>query len=322
MAPLDPISPHPSSGRRALRIGLLAGLVVVVVGGLAFAASSFVFLWNGEQASLPTGSSVEVVRYFFEYQEDDAVSVVEADLEVALGAVRVGPTAEEEALFQAEVDLTSDRLRPRFEGETTGDRVRVSLSLGGEEVSLRGVRATRGNAWRLYFSERVPLDLDLSLGAAEADLDFSGIPVAGLNLDCGMAKATLRFDEPNPVSLERLTISAGLSNFEAYGLGNARFQHFNFDGDAGEFTLDFTGAAPRPGATVDVSVGMAALTLVLPAALPVVLDAPSSFVTHVEVPSALEQRGKGRWATPGADDLALRVSVNAGPGNVRVRLAD
>ncbi|MDX1420708.1 MAG: toast rack family protein [Rubricoccaceae bacterium] len=321
MPPLDPIAPRPTS-RRALRIGLLAGLVVVVVGGLAFAASSFVFLWNGEQASLPAGAPVEVVRYFFELQDEGDAEVLDADLEVALGAVRVGPTAEDEALFQAEVDLTSDRLRPRFEGETAGDRARVSLSLGGEEVSLRGVRATRGNAWRLYFSERVPLDLTLSLGAAEADLDFSGIPLAALALDCGMTKARLRFDAPNPVPLERLAISAGLSNFEARGLGNARFQRLDFNGDAGDFTLDFSGAAPDPGATANVNVGMAALTLVLPAGLPVVLDAPSSFATHVDVPSAFERRGKSRWATPGADGLALRIAVNAGPGNVRVRLAD
>src|SRR5690606_32409473 len=196
MPPLDPIPPPPPSGRRrALRLGLVVGLVVVVMGGLAFAASSFFFLWNGEHAELPAGEPVKVVRHFFELQ-DDGVDVVAADLDLALGAVRVAPT-EAGALFQAEVDLTSERLRPRFEGTTTGGRARVELSLGGEEVSLRGVRATRGNTWRLYFSERVPLELELSLGAAEADLDLTGIPVSDLALDAGISKATLRFDAPN-----------------------------------------------------------------------------------------------------------------------------
>jgi hypothetical protein len=328
MPPLDPIEPFqpdapaPRRSRRALHVALLVGLGVVVVGGLAFAASSFVFLWNGEHGELPEGEPVEVVRHFFELPED-GVEEAEAELDIALGAIRVDRT-EEGALFQAEVDLTSERLRPRFEGTIAGGRARVALSLAGEEVSLRGVRATRGNAWRLYFSERVPLGLRLSLGAAEADLDFTGIPLRRLALDCGMANATLRFDDPNPVPMEHLAIEAGLSNFEARGLGHARFGTLDFSGGAGEFTLDFTGDALQPGATAHVGVGMASLTLVLPADHPVVLAAPTSFMTHVEVPPALAQIGKGRWATPGAEDdeHAFRIDVDAGPGNVRIRMAE
>src|SRR5690606_34948368 len=324
MPSFDPIPPPPPSGaRRALRVGLLVGLALVVVGGLAFAAASFVFLWRGEHANLPAGEAVEVVRYFFELKDEGEAEAVEADLDIALGAVRVAP-AEEDALFQAEVDLTSARLRPRFEGDVAGGRARVALSLGGEEVSLRGVRATRGNTWRLYFSERAPVALDLSLGAAEADLDFTGVPLSRLALDCGMARATLRFEAPNPTEMTRLAISAGLSNFEARGLGHARFAALDFEGGAGEFTLDFSGDALQPGATASVDVGMASLTLVLPAAHPVVLDAPASFMTHVEVPPALTKLGAGRWATAGAeaDARALRIDVDAGPGTVRVRLAD
>ena len=327
MSSLDPLpmldpAPAPRPPRRALRVGLLVVLAVVAVGGLAFAASSFVFLWNGEQADLPAGASVKVTRHFFEL-EDDGAEAVEAELEVALGAVRVGP-AEEGALFQAEVDLTSERLRPRFEGSSADGRAHVALSLGGEEVSLRGVRATRGNTWRLYFSERVPLALDLALGAAEADLDFTGIPLTRLALDCGLARAALRFDAPNPVPMGRLEIQAGLSNFDARGLGYARFGALAFKGGAGEFTLDFSGGALQPGAAADVEVGMASLTLVLPAGHPVVLDAPTSFMTHVEVPAALARTGKGRWATPGAegDPAALVIGVRAGPGTVRVRMAE
>jgi hypothetical protein len=305
-------------------VALLAVLGLVVLGGVAFTVSSLAFLWKGDAGEPATGTSVRVVRHFFELQDDGApVESVEAVLNVALGVVRVDGT-DEDALFQAEVDLTSERLRPRFEGAIRDGHARVALSLGGEEVSLRGVRATHGNAWRLYFSERTPLTLALNLGAAEADLDFTGIPLRRLGLESGFAKAALRFGAPNPVALEHLDISAGLSDFSARGLGNARFDALSFDGGAGEFTLDFTGDALQPGATADVKVGMASLTLVFPTGHPVVLDAPASFMTHVEVPAGLERRGKGRWATPGAeaDPAALHVSVNAGPGNVRVRLAE
>jgi hypothetical protein len=303
-------------------VGLLVGLAAVALGALAFAASSVAFLWSREHAGPSVRATGKGASHFFELEDEGATSL-EADLDVALGSVHVG-RAEAGALFQAEVTLAHEGLRPRFEGTTGAGRAHVALGLGGEAVSLGGVRATHGNAWRLYFSERVPLALDLALGAAEADLDFTGIPLSRLDLDCGMAHATLRFGAPNPVPMERLLIETGLSDFAARGLGHARFQALFFDGGAGEFTLDFTGDALRPGATASVDVGMASLTLVLPAGHPVVLDAPTSFMTHVEVPAAMTRTAKGRWATPGADadPAALHLDVDAGPGNVLVRLAE
>ena len=92
---------------------------------------------------------------------------------------------------------------------------------------------------------------------------------------------------------------------------NRACEAFDFEGGAGDFTLDFTGDGLQPGAEADISVGMASLTLILPSGHPVVLDAPASFMTHVEVPPALARRGKGRWATPGA---GTRAALNQSHG--------
>ncbi|NNF58306.1 MAG: hypothetical protein HKN04_08690 [Rhodothermaceae bacterium] len=315
-----PARPH---HRRALF--LVAGaFVLLVLGGMTYACYSLSFLWTDEtdeDVAHAIGEGGQTVRSFFE-MDDEGEEALEADLELALGRVTAA-RAEAGALFQAEVDII-EGLRPRFEQSTRGGQAHIELGLEGGDMPLGRVRSSRSNAWRLYFSDQTPLNLTLSLGAAEADLDFSGIPLERLDLDCGMAKAAIRFTEANPVVMERLDIEAGLTEFAVRGLGFARFERFEFDGGAGDFTLDFTGDAFQPGASAEVDVGMASLTVLLPTGQPIVLDAPSSFMTKVEVPSAFVRLGDDRWGTTGADTdrSAFRLDIDAGPGNVQVRLVE
>ena len=311
--------------RRALRI-VVTAFVLLVLSGLVYVGYSLSFLWTNhvsdDEQPPGGGSRGQAVRSFFEV-EDDGEARIEADLELALGRVTTG-RAERGTLFQAEVDVASEGFRPRFTHTTRGDQARIELGVQDTDGSLGRVRSSRANAWRLYFSDRTPLDLSLALGAAEADLDFTGIPLEHLNLDCGVAKATVRFTEANPAQMERMEIEAGLSEFTARGLGFARFERFEFDGGAGNFTLDFSGDAIEPGAHAELDVGMASLTVLLPAGQPIVLDAPSSFMTQVTVPSSFVRLHDGRWGTPGADTdgRTLTVDIDAGPGHVEVRVVE
>jgi hypothetical protein len=262
-----------------------------------------------------------LARDFFEVPAEGATEL-DADLDLSLGRV-VTAHAEEGYLFQAEVSLPEGRLRPRFEASRRGGAAAVSLSLDDAAVSPSAVR--RGDAlWRLYLPRRTPTALDLRLGAAEADLDLTGVPLRQLRLESGLARANLRFRRPNPVEMERLDVVAGLSSFDARGLGNARFERFHFDGGAGQFRLDFTGHPLRPGARALVEVGVGALTVVLPAGAPVALRAPSSPFVNVEVPRSFVGQGEGRWLSREGVGHAdpFRLDVDAGPGRVVVRLAD
>ena len=270
----------------------------------------------------PPGAAPEAVRGtdYFEVPRAGERRI-RADFDLALGRVEVAQ-AEPGFLFQAEVALVGQGMRPRFESRSDGEEAAVSLSLDGHDVSLRGVRRGEGNLWRLYLSHEVPLDLELQLGAAEADLNFSRVPLSRLDLHSGLAQTRLRFGAPNPIPMARLDVEAGLGNFTAHGLGNARFREFSFDGGGGRFVLDFRGEALVPGARAEVDVGLASLVVVVPGGHPVVLEAPSSFATHVRVPRAYAARGEGRWVSPEATrrpDAALHLTIDAGPGNVEVK---
>jgi len=309
-------------------VGCAVVFVVLAIAALATAAYLFTAPfaidhdWEREHDDTDVAQTRHVVRSFFEVMDEGEQRVV-ADIELALGHVTAS-ASEQGTLFQAEGMVVGNQLRPRFDHDRNGDEAEISLSLDGEDVSFRGLRGTRGGQWQLYFSDSCPVDLELSLGAADADLNFTGIPLERLSMDAGMASASVRFDEPNPTVLHRLDIEAGLSEFTAYGLGNARFESFEFDGGAGEFTLDFSGESFMSGAEVELNVGVASLTVLLPSGLPVVVDAPVSFMTRVEFPESFERVGQHSWASPNAvgNAGALQIEIDAGPGSINVRVIE
>lgn len=264
-------------------------------------------------------------RYYFEVPHEDETAL-DAAFDLALGRVEVG-TAEPGYLFQAEVALEDDAMEPGLTYARDGRRGRLQLGFesGGKDnvgLTVRGFKVPEDNEWLLFFSDEVPLRLAFELGMAEADLDFTGLRVERLSVESGMARATLAFDEPNPVVMDVLEIDAGMSRFEGRRLGNARFEQFTLEGGAGSFDLDFTGGPLPPGARADLSVGMASLQVTLPADAPVVLYAPDSWLARVEVPNGFVKRGKGLWHSErvAREADAFVVRIDAGMGKVVVKV--
>ncbi|MFN3597982.1 MAG: hypothetical protein ACK41D_12025 [Rubricoccaceae bacterium] len=258
---------------------------------------------------------------------DEGQDALELRAQLALGRVRLAE-AEAGTLFQAEARLPEGMLAPTLEARTeagpAGRVAHATLRLDGEETSLRELRRGEQAAWTLSFSRRTPLRLALELGAADAALDFSGVPLERLTLGSGLARTRVVFAAPNPAVLDTLRVRAGLAAFSAEGLGYARAQTVLFDGGAGRFRLDFSGTPPRPGARVRAGVGLADLTIVVPDGHPVVVVAPHSSVTSLRLPEGFVGDGEGRFSSPGtspADSSALRVRLGAGPGRIRVQLA-
>ena len=275
-----------------------------------------------EDSAEATAASGEPRRDLVEVPDRGEASV-RADLDLGLGTVTVGE-AERGALFQAEVVLPVDGLRADLRTETvqteSGPQARVRLGLGGEGASPGDLDRTRALAWRLLFSHRTPLDLSVRMGAAEADLDLTGVPLRRLTVVCGVARTTLRLRAPNPEVAADVDIKAGVSEFSAEGLGYLRARRLTFEGGVGRFALDFRGSAPEPGAEATLRLGVGELDVTLPEGVPLVVEAPGGRLSAVEMPAGLVTLGAGRYATPGAGPDAFTVRIASGPGRVRVRL--
>ncbi len=261
-----------------------------------------------------------LATHYFELEFDGEDRLV-ADLELALGRVETA-RAESGYLFQTEVMLPQGQMRPRFAGRSAGGTAHVSLNLDDAALSPRGVRRAESAMWRVYLPTETPTDLSMKLGATQALLDLTGIPISNLELDAGLSRADLRFGEPNPVEMEQLSIDAGLAEFRADGLGNARFHRLSFDGGAGRFSLDFSGEDLASDAIADIDVGMADLLVTLPSGQAIILETPESAFVSVRVPDSFTREHSGWWS-PEVDDAddAFRLTVESGPGRVEVRLA-
>ena len=239
-----------------------------------------------------------------------------ADLEIGLGEVRLGRAASGQ-LVQAEIALSKAGLEPEFSYVPEGDGGRVAISMAGEGT-LRGGK----NRWDLRLTDAVPLALTVELGMSNAQLDLSGFRLTALSVEAGMAEATLRFDRPNPETLETVDISAGMAEFKALGLGHARFRRLDFEGGAGRFVLDFRGDALLPGAVADLELGMASAEVILPAGRPVIIEAEEGWGSEIDVPIGFVKRGEGVWHSPEAASPAeaLTIHTEVGAGSVRFRV--
>jgi len=160
-------------------------------------------------------------------------------------------------------------------------------------------------------SPRVDVALDLTLGAAEADLDLGGLRVTTLQVKSGASQTAIRFSQPNGTRCQQASISAGAADVSVVGLGNSRCDLIEFEGGVGKVLLDFAGAWTS-NAKVEVKMAMGELTLRLPRRVGVKITM-DKFLSSFE-PAGLVRRGEA-FQSPNYDsnqrhlDLDLTTAV-------------
>lgn len=122
------------------------------------------------------------------------------------------------------------------------------------------------NTWELSLTNAFPLDLTIEGGASENDFDLSGLQLTNLKITQGASDTTIRFDTPNPNTIEDFSFTTGASSAKVLGLGNANFKRMTMSGGAGNYTLDFTGAIMQD-TVVDIKAGVSNFTIIIPAGM-------------------------------------------------------
>lgn len=204
----------------------------------------------------------------------------------------------------------------RWAPEITREGDDLTIRQGGDQRQWGIPSGNVRNQWELGFSPEALLRLNMRAGAGEGELDFTGLRISELDVDLGAGNFVLRFDDPNPVPMDHMTLDTGASRLEVLGVGNASPAEVRLQGGVGDIALDLTGEWTR-SSDVTVRAGAGALRLILPADVGVEVETRGG-LTNVEAYGLRQMGGTYTNDAFGESEVELRVKVTTGVGNVRL----
>jgi hypothetical protein len=225
-------------------------------------------------------------------------------------------------LFTTEARYDADRIDVDVEYEKQESSADIFVM--SEKTSRRLELDSDDCKMDISLSRSCVWDIDLDIGFAECELDFSGLAIERFVMDIGASECRVVFDQPNPERLRKLDIDAGVGDLEFVGLGYTNFDHLSFDGGAGEFLLDFSGIE-EGHRTAEIDVGVGEARIEIPRGLPVRIETSESWLSDVEIKgSKLEEVDDGVYETEDFEDAeyGLEIDLDVGIGQATIGWAD
>lgn len=211
-------------------------------------------------------------------------------------------------LYEARIRYDETRETPEMTYDRESRRLGFALDL--EEESNPGQR--KFGEMRLALSPSVPFDLDLELGAVEAEIALGGLALTSVRIEAGASSSRVTFEAPNRVPMEMLDLHAGAASLTATGLANANAAEMRVAAGFGNVDLDFGGTWTRDiDATVDIALGRARVRVPPEVGIRVEL---SRVLARFEHPDLVEQGNawvSANWETA-RHHLTLRMNTTFG----------
>jgi hypothetical protein len=264
-------------------------------------------------------ASAQSMRAFTTFRQLHGETRLQADLDYRAGGLRIAPGRATE-LYRMDASYDEHRYLPTSDFNAATGVVSLGLRPAGQGglrvVSKRQLRQDANVA----FSPGVDLDLDVTLGAVDADLELGGLSLSELTMQAGASQAVIRFSQPNRSRCRAAKITAGAAEVTMLGLGNSRCDRIDFEGGMGKVTLDFDGAWTS-SAHATVKMAMGELTLRLPRRIGVRLTLDRFFASFD--PAGLVQADDG-FQSAGYDraERRLDIDVTTAVGGVKVEWVD
>lgn len=247
-----------------------------------------------------------------QYRGQDSLA---AEIEFAAGVLKLRPGSTA-SLYRMELSYDPERFAPLSQMDSNGTRLRLGVKSSGQAGISVGLKNERAQDGLIELNPRTILSLDITLGAAQADLDLGGLRIAQAAIQTGASETTLRFSSPNKVRCDRLEVSVGAAQFSALELGNSDCRSIRLEGGVGGVVVDLTGVWKRD-AEVSLSVALGDITLVLPKELGVQLSL-DRFLSNFNPEGFVREGRIYRSSNYATAERKLTLSLTSAVGAVRV----
>jgi hypothetical protein len=185
-----------------------------------------------------------------------------AVVEFAAGRLTVKSGAADK-LYRLVLQYDAERFEPIGSYNPAAAEARLGVSgTGSGGIRVRRRKALPQTAV-VEFPGSVDLALDVTMGAAEGNLDLGGLRLSEFDLATGASRTTVSFARPNAGSCRSASVSAGAGELEVTGAGNSGCRVWRFNGGVGAMTIDLGGAWPADPRMV-FSMAFGGVTLVAP----------------------------------------------------------
>jgi hypothetical protein len=169
----------------------------------------------------------------------DTAGLMHVKVSYGVGTLNMAPV-DAPWLYNVRLGYTAPSKTPAMHFDTVSRTLSIGSNSKSTTVTL-GKHDSKDSDLHVGLARGVPLDLDVEFGAGDADLRLGGLSVRDLSVSTGASDATVRFDVPNPIPLERLKLEIGAAGFKAVGLGNAHVKAITVEAGVGDVDLDFGG---------------------------------------------------------------------------------
>jgi hypothetical protein len=229
-----------------------------------------------------------------------------ASVQVIYGTGTFGLRATKNPLlYHMQLRYDATRTQPRHSYDST-DRT-LHIGVQKSEMRFSGRKDVDSGHMQLELSRAVPLDLELDLGAVEADMDLTGLRLSNLNVESGASDARIRFDSLNATPMKSLSVSLGAASFRGDRLANANTSDIKVKAGVGNVELDLAGQWTRDiDLKVDVTLGV--VTIHVPADVGVRVTVKKTIASFDH--EGLEERD-GAWVSRNWDSAPHKLRIGA-----------
>ena len=249
-------------------------------------------------------------------------------LDCSIGNLIMKPS-NNKYIITGNIDYNSTLAKPIVKLTNKGNISRLDLKIKADKIiksdnkSLVNSLIEDGNDnYKINFEmpTKISTDMNLNFGLGKVDLDFTGIRIAQLIINCGLSDVTLINTKSNIINCENIHIATGISDFNSTGLGNFNSSNYSFDVGMGSAEIDMSGSANKnSNLKIDVTVG--SLELKLPKNTNIELLIEKNMLSSVNV-KGLISSGDGKYTSKDIRERwsTMKVEISVGLGSADIRI--